>query len=127
MQMTNEEIIRRYNNSDKKQAQIRILAELNACTKDYIRQILTDAGCNVPKCGNRYTKKQTVKTDEAGFLQVPACVSDYVENQIQSLDRDIADFDAVIFEATEGKKRCQEAKAELLAFQKSIRKEIVKE
>ena len=127
MQMTNEEIIKSYKQADKKQNQIRILAELNACTKDYIRQILTDAGCYVPKYGNRYTKKQTAKTDEAGFLQVPACVSDYVETEIRKLDRDMADYDAVIFEATEGKKRCQEAKAELLAFQKSIRKEIVKE
>ena len=56
MLMTNEEIIRRYKAAgDDKRKMIRILAELNACPKENIRQILREAGCEVPATGNRYT------------------------------------------------------------------------
>ena len=55
MQMTNDEIVRRYKQAAKKREQIKILAELNACPKENIRQILREAGCEVPATGNRYT------------------------------------------------------------------------
>lgn len=68
MQMKDSEIIRRYKQSDKKREQIKILAELNACTKEDIRQILRDAGLDVPATGNRYTaaKKGAEVTEEDG-------------------------------------------------------------
>lgn len=55
MQMTNDEIVRRYKQAAKKREQIKILAELNACPKENIRKILREAGCDVPETGNRYT------------------------------------------------------------------------
>ena len=56
MQMTNDEIIRRYKAAgDDKRRMIRILSELNACPKENIRQILREAGLDVPATGNRYT------------------------------------------------------------------------
>lgn len=44
MQMTESEITRSYRQADDKKAQIRILAELNACQREDIINILTAAG-----------------------------------------------------------------------------------
>ena len=55
MEMTNGEIIRLYKQADNKRNMIRTLSELNACPKEDIRQILRDAGLDVPATGNRYT------------------------------------------------------------------------
>ena len=55
MQMTEEEIVRRYKQADNKRDSIRILAELNGCQKQTIRDILEANGLGVPKVGNRYT------------------------------------------------------------------------
>ena len=57
MQMTEEEIVRRYKQADNKRDSIRILAELNACQKQTIRDILEANGLGVPKVGGRYTKQ----------------------------------------------------------------------
>lgn len=71
MQMTEEEIVRRYKQADNKRDSIQILAELNACPKQTIRDILEANGLGVPKVGNRYTAqakalKEKMATDEAG-------------------------------------------------------------
>lgn len=55
MQMTEAEIVKSYQRADKKREQIKILAELNACPKQTIRDILEKHGEEVPKTGNRYT------------------------------------------------------------------------
>ena len=70
MQMTEEEIVRRYKQADNKRDSIRILAELNACPKQTIRDILEANGLGVPKVGGRYTKqakalKEKMATEEA--------------------------------------------------------------
>ena len=71
MQMTEEEIVRRYKQADNKRDSIRILAELNACPKQTIRDILEANGLGVPKVGNRYTaqakalKERMAETGEA--------------------------------------------------------------
>lgn len=70
MQMTEEEIVRRYKQADNKRKSIRILAELNGCQKQTIRDILEANGLGVPKTGNRYTAqaralKEKMATDEA--------------------------------------------------------------
>ena len=62
MQMTESEIVRRYEHgSEKPVKMIQILAELNACQKKDIREILENHGCKVPHYGNRYTGKVNVK------------------------------------------------------------------
>ena len=61
MQMTESEIVRSYNHAENRQKQIKILSELNACSKAQIREILERNGCEVPHYGNRYTGK--VKED----------------------------------------------------------------
>ena len=66
MQMTNDEIVRRYEKAENRRKMIRILAELNACPKEDIRKILREAGCDVPACGNRYTAaKKAAEVTEA--------------------------------------------------------------
>ena len=70
MQMTEEEIVRRYKQADNKRDSIRILAELNGCQKQTIRDILEANGLGVPKVGNRYTAqakalKEKMATEEA--------------------------------------------------------------
>ena len=55
MQMSDQEIIRSYDKAAKKREQVRILAELNACPKETIREILRAAGREVPATGNRFT------------------------------------------------------------------------
>ncbi len=62
MQMTESEIVRRYEHGGEKPVKmIQILAELNACPKKDIRAILENHGCKVPHYGNRYTGKVNVK------------------------------------------------------------------
>ncbi len=64
MQMTEGEIIRRYKHAADRRKQIKILAELNACPKETIREILRNAGCDVPATGNRYTAaKKSAEAD----------------------------------------------------------------
>ena len=57
MQMTDNEIVRSYQHAANRTKQISILAELNACSKAQIREILERNGCEVPHYGNRYTGK----------------------------------------------------------------------
>ena len=77
MQMTEEEIVRRYKQADNKRDSIRILAELNGCQKQTIRDILEANGLGVPKVGNRYTaqakalKAKMTASEEAGKADDP--------------------------------------------------------
>lgn len=66
MQMTEAEIVKSYQRAEKKREQIKILAELNACQKQVIRDILEKNGEEVPKTGNRYTIKKPEVTEANG-------------------------------------------------------------
>lgn len=57
MQMTEVEIVRSYQHALNRTKQISILADLNACSKAQIRDILEKNGEEVPHYGNRYTGK----------------------------------------------------------------------
>lgn len=63
MEMTNEEICRRYTNSSSKTKQIEILADLNACSKKDITEILEAAGIPVPKRKYPAKKKSAAVPD----------------------------------------------------------------
>ena len=70
MQMTETEIVRRFKNgSEKPTTQIKILAELNACDKKTIRDILEKHGCEVPHYNNRFTVKKAL--EEAAVVGDP--------------------------------------------------------
>lgn len=66
MQMTEAEIVRSYQHALNRTKQISILAELNACSKAEIRDILEKNGEEVPHYGNRYTGKVKEVTEASG-------------------------------------------------------------
>lgn len=60
MQMTNEEIVRSYNEAKHKGHQIGVLADLNVCPKEVIINILIEGGVN-PKAFSRYKGENNIK------------------------------------------------------------------
>ena len=59
MYMSNDDIVKEYKEAKDKQKQITILAQLNACPVQDIRNILADAGCeDIPK--RKYNRKTEV-------------------------------------------------------------------
>ena len=96
MQMTNDEIIRRYKAADDRRKMIRILSELIACPKKVIRQILMDAGLDVPATGNRYTaaKKEAEETESSESKRKKTGLKEAVDNisvGINAMVRDAAE------------------------------------
>lgn len=65
MQMSDSEIVRSYKEAKDKRSQVGVLAELNACSKDYIREILQRNGINAPKPGRKSTTEpEPIKAEE---------------------------------------------------------------
>lgn len=64
MQMTESEIVKSYQNAETPRKQIKILAELNACDRQVINDILVKHGCTLPATGNRFTGKAEQKTEQ---------------------------------------------------------------
>lgn len=61
MTMTNEEICRDYRAAKAPSKQIHILAELNQCDREKIKQILVEGGCKLPgNCVGTKTKSKGV-------------------------------------------------------------------
>lgn len=72
MEMTPQEIVGRYRRATNKSEQIKILSELNACSKEDITKILEDQGVTVKKPGRK--KKAAVapvQQDEHTEAAVP--------------------------------------------------------
>ena len=68
MLMTKEEIVRKYKESKNKKGYIQTLAELNACDKKYILEILREAEVPLPgnpNFGAKAVIKKPIKTNEA--------------------------------------------------------------
>ena len=88
MYMEKNELVRRYkedsgSSKSEKNRQIRILAELNGCTVDDIRKVLTEAGIDLPgKPGPRKGEQSIKATKPAGKVQADA--EDKVVKQISS-------------------------------------------
>lgn len=79
MQMTDSEIVRRYKHAIDKKSMVGILAELNACDKAKIREILTAAGLNVGKLNGpgrpKKTPEQALKIETPEKEVIPFYVS----------------------------------------------------
>ena len=79
MQMTDSEIVRRYKHAIDKKSMIGILADLNACDKTKIREILTAAGLNVGKLNGpgrpKKTPEQAMKIETPEKEVIPFYVS----------------------------------------------------
>ena len=72
MQMTDTEILVKYNRSDDKKGMVQILADLNGCDKDTIQQILIQGG--VPE--SEFTPKKRRKKPSSNMpATVPTSTS----------------------------------------------------
>lgn len=58
MNLTNEEIVRKYKNADNKKKQMKILCELNACDEKEIREILVAGGVPFQSLPRERKKKE---------------------------------------------------------------------
>lgn len=95
MTMTNEEIIRDYKAAKAPSKQIAILADLNQCSREKIKQILVAGGCKLPgNCVGTKTKSKGVslagppaKTDDIPQepAKLPGAKSDDGKLQLSSV------------------------------------------
>lgn len=65
MQMSNEEIVRSYREAKNKAKQLEILAELNACDTQKIKDILIGSGMDHRRLPRGEREKTAVQTEEA--------------------------------------------------------------
>ena len=99
MEMSNEEIIRRYKQAKHKAAQIQILAELNACPKSKILEIVSDS--IVPKHPTPAQAKEqpeTVKAVDnlASFEEYVVNRMDEIDGQLKALEKEYADLSVTL-------------------------------
>lgn len=71
MEMTPQEIVGSYRRATNKSEQIKILSELNACSKEDIKKILEDQGVTVKTPGRK--KKSVVRKEEVAPVQQDEC------------------------------------------------------
>ena len=75
MQMTNEEIIKSYKEAKDKKKQIKILADLNTCDANIIKEILIEAGEAAPRVYKRAAKKpEEKKTAKTAEQELPTAI-----------------------------------------------------
>lgn len=99
MEMSNEEIIRRYKQAKHKAAQIQILADLNACPKSKILEIVSDS--IVPKHPTPAQPKEqpeTVKAVDnlASFEEYVVNRMDEIDGQLKALEKEYADLSVTL-------------------------------
>lgn len=98
MQMTNEEIIRSYKGAAHKGKQIGILADLNACPKEVIIEILIEGGIDrrafsrvkspqsIAKEVREHEKKKRLSDEEAITREELVMMKDRLENEYRELE-----------------------------------------
>ena len=79
MEMTPQEIVGSYRRATNKSEQIKILSELNACSKEDITKILEDQGVTVKTPGRK--KKSAVKKAEVAPVQQDECTEEAVPEE----------------------------------------------
>lgn len=96
MQMSNAEIVGKYKRADDKKAQISILAELNGCDKETIKQILLEGGVpesELPKA--RSPKPKTEAKKEAKEPKYKPGVYSNVEKKAEATVIPVLDDEAI--------------------------------
>ena len=95
MEMSNEEIIRRYKQAKHKAAQIQILADLNACPKSKILEIVSDS--ITPK-HPAPEQPETVKAVDnlASFEEYVVNRMDEIDGQLKALEKEYADLSVTL-------------------------------
>ena len=120
MEMKPSEILQSYENAQYKTKQIGILAELNACSKDEITEILKEMGAELPK--RKYQKKEEpAKEPEKKEWEEPELLPEPKEipQSIQLVLYNRLDvLDAKIKEYTQGKENAEKEYMEIVEFLK---------
>lgn len=88
MEMTRDEIVRKYNDAEKKKGYIQILADLNGCEKKDIVEILRDAG--VPLPGNPNMVKPADQSEMK--LIIPEEVRSQLMEDLEHIDLQIIEL-----------------------------------
>ena len=104
MQMTNEEIVRNYKEAKHKDSQIKILAQLNLCDPQKIKDILKDAGVirkyvrRDPEPKEEPAKAVPVKVAKKAALPklLPEAVIDAIRRRMAELDELIENTQQVL-------------------------------
>ena len=122
MEMKPSEILQSYENAQYKTKQIGILAELNACSKDEITEILKEMGAELPK--RKYQKKEEpAKEPEKKEWEEPKLKAlpepREIPQSIQLVLYERLDvLDAKIREYTQGKESAEKEYMEIVEFLK---------
>lgn len=95
MQMTPGEIVKSYREAKEKKKQIQILAELNACSTEFIKQIMRENGVQFPGPSPKKAPKEPAKKIE-NKIKVPAAVRSAVLTQLQDINTAIKDMEEKI-------------------------------
>lgn len=74
MQMTEEEIVKKYKENRNKKGYTNILAQLNCCTKQDINDILRKHGVDLPGNPNFGKPKATLKKEEPATTEEPVVI-----------------------------------------------------
>lgn len=120
MEMKPSEILQSYENAQYKTKQIGILAELNACSKDEITEILKEMGAELPK--RKYQKKEEPEKEpekkeweEPELLpepkEIPQSIQLVLYNRLDELDAKIREY-------TRGKENAEKEYMEIVEFLK---------
>ena len=99
MEMSNEEIIRRYKQAKHKAAQIQILADLNACPKSKILEIVSDSiAPKHPAPTQPKEQPETVKVVDnlASFEEYVVNRMDEIDGQLKVLEKEYADLSVTL-------------------------------
>lgn len=99
MEMSNEEIVRRYKQAKHKAAQIQILAELNACPKSKILEIVADSITpKHPAPAQPKEQQETVKAVDnlASFEEYVVNRMDEIDGQLNALEKEYADLSVTL-------------------------------
>ena len=120
MEMKPSEILQSYENAQYKTKQIGILAELNACSKDEITEILKEMGAELPK--RKYQKKEEPeKEPEKKEWEDPELLPEprEIPQSIQLvLYNRLDELDAKIREYAQGKENAEREYMEIVEFLK---------
>ena len=102
MQMSEAEICKRFKEAKDHRKQVGILADLNCCSRDQIREILLKNGIAPPRYGNRYTKikEENLPKD----IPVPKSVFNTIKDRIDNIDMEIQNLEVRIEYLREVKK-----------------------
>ena len=92
MTMTNEEIVRDYNQAANKSKQIKVLAELNCVSPGEIRAVLAQAGVAGVKMPERIRPRKSAPEAAASPVTPDRTVYDRIESILNSLPDDSTDY-----------------------------------